>query len=525
MPLVDDEDYDLTVQQKLSLTLDVPSQHFSLQAVGNLSLTGSLPSEYKNRARKDLEKIRDDALGDAQGVIQQALKSVKIEDGLKPFDASAKSKYLSVEIQPAGVVLRGTFTASQRPSVVADFAETSDGKALTAFKSWIPAGTVEKYVWTWVSQDTSKPVLPWNGIEHQVSSKHRFLFKPQSSGLSPGTEQPPPRAALPWETYQMCLLVEGTQHRATPGIANVTGGQTCQIEQPDWLAVMPSWWDTLLLVPVWGPDPGPEGIVENAIVGHINVHVGAQSAADAKTGCVIHFTDLQTAGSLSVVGEALGRSRHQDLSVPVVLVLPRGSFQEARSVLARKLGSLPRELRVPLAVTEDYEESWTRTFSPTEGSATYLLKGDGELGWKSQGRLDAASLARAVDEHVTAGGRRRLRVIRMAVQPGDPSDRHKFRASATCCFTIAAARAACAASLLEILLDALPDGASSPAARAWSNKRNWDCSRCHRRRRGRQSHSRDRSRARAALCADTRSRPTDFPAVWGQLLADDRVDQ
>ena len=421
VPLVDDEDYDLTVQQKLSLTLDVPSQHFSLQAVGSLSLTGSLPSEYKNRARKDLEKIRDDALGDAQGVIQQALKSVKIEDGLKPFDASAKSKYLSVEIQPAGVVLRGTFTASQRPPVVADFAETSDGKALTAFKSWIPAGTVEKYVWTWVSQDTSKPVLPWNGIEHQVSSKHRFLFKPQSSGLSPGTEQPPPRAALPWETYQMCLLVEGTQHRATPGIANVTGGQTCQIEQPDWLAVMPSWWDTLLLVPVWGPDPGPEGIVENAIVGHINVHVGAQSAADAKTGCVIHFTDLQTAGSLSVVGEALGRSRHQDLSVPVVLVLPRGSFQEARSVLARKLGSLPRELRVPLAVTEDYEESWTRTFSPTEGSATYLLKGDGELGWKSQGRLDAASLARAVDEHVTAGGRRRLRVIRMAVQPGDPA--------------------------------------------------------------------------------------------------------
>ena len=141
---MDDEDYDLTVQQKLSVTLDVPSQHFSLQAVGSLSLTGSLPSEYKNRARKDLEKIRNDALGDAQGVIQQALKSIKIEDGLKSFDASAKSKYLSVEIQPAGVVLRGTLTASPRPPVVADFAETPDGKALTAFKSWIPAGTVDK---------------------------------------------------------------------------------------------------------------------------------------------------------------------------------------------------------------------------------------------------------------------------------------------------------------------------------------------------------------------------------------------
>ena len=74
---------------------------------------------------------------------------------------------------------------------------------------------------------------------------------------------------------------------------------------------------------------------------------------------------------------------------------------------------------MPLAVTEDYEESWTRTFNPTDRSATYLLSGDGELVWKSQGQLDAASFTRAVDEHVTAGERRRLRVVRLAVQPGD----------------------------------------------------------------------------------------------------------
>ena len=76
---------------------------------------------------------------------------------------------------------------------------------------------------------------------------------------------------------------------------------------------------------------------------------GARSTADAKTGCMIHFTDLRTAGSLSVMGEALVRSKHKDLSVPIVLVLPRGSFREAGSVLARKLGSLPRELRLPLS--------------------------------------------------------------------------------------------------------------------------------------------------------------------------------
>jgi peroxiredoxin len=418
---VDDEDYDLTIQQKVGLTLNLLKQDFSLQAVGNLSLTGSLPTEYKNRARKDLEKIRDDALEDAQDVIQDALKSVKIEDALEPFDGAATSKYSSVEIQPAGVVLRGTFTASQRPSVVVDFAETPDGKALTAFKSWIPAGTVEKYVWTWVSQDPSQPALPWSGIEHQVSSKHRFLFKPQSIGTPPGPERPRPRAPLPWEIYQMCLRVEGTQHRATPGIANVVGGQTCQIEQPDWLAVMPSWLDTLLLVPVWGPDPGPEAIIENAITAHINVHVEARSVEDAKASSVIHFTDLRSPSPLSVMGEALLRSKHKDSSVPVVLVLPRGSFQQPRSVLAGKLGSLPRELQVALAVTEDYEGSWTRTFTPNDGSATYLVSGDGELIWKSPGPLDVASFTRAVDEHVTAGARQRLRVVRLNVRPGEPA--------------------------------------------------------------------------------------------------------
>lgn len=421
VPFVSDEDYDLAIQQKLSLTLDVPSQTFSLQAVGNLSLAGSLPAKYKNEARKHLEKMRDDALDDAQGMIQNALKSVKFDDALKPFDAAAKSKYTSVEIQPGGVVLRGTFTASQRPLVVVDFAETPDGKALTAFKSWIPAGTVEKYVWSWVSQDRSKPILPWSGTVHEVSIKHRFLFKPQSSGPPLGPEKPEPKPPLPWKVYQMCLLVEGTQVRATPGIANVSGGETCQVEQPDWLAVVPSWWDALLMVPVWGPDPGPEGILENAIVGHVNVRVEAQPAADAKTSSIIHFTDLQSAAPLSVVGEALLRGKHKDSSLPVVVVLPRGSFQQARSVVERKLGSLPGELQVPLAVTEDYEESWSRAFNPTGGSASYLLSGDGELVWESQGRLDAASLTCVLNEHAIAGRRRRSHVVRLAVQPGEPA--------------------------------------------------------------------------------------------------------
>jgi AhpC/TSA family len=415
------DDYpNITIEQHLILDLDSSNQSISLDLIGGLSISG-LPADIENKARDDLEQARDEALADVEDMIGEALKSVKFDDGLKPFDAYAKSKYTSLEIEPNGVILRGIFNASQRPSVVVDFVETSNGKALTAFKSWIPAGTVEKYVWSWVSRaDPSTPTsLPMVGdVEHKKSIKHSFLFAPQSSGPPPGAEilEPTP---LPWTIYQMCLQVEGTQYRATSGIANVSGGETCQIRQPEWLAIVPSWWDAVLLVPVWGPDPGPEQVVENAIVGHTNVRVESLPSTNAKSSSIIHFTDLQSEPALPVLGEALLRSKHKDSSVPVVVVLPRGSFQRSRSVLEKKLGSFPGELQVPLAVTEDYEESWTRAFNSREGSATYLLSGDGELVWKSQDQLDVAPFAAVLDEYVTVGKRRRSRVVRLAVRPGE----------------------------------------------------------------------------------------------------------
>ena len=91
----------------------------------------------------------------------------------------------------------------------------------------------------------------------------------------------------------------------------------------------------------------------------------------------------------------------------------------AISILERKLGFFPGELQVPLAVTEDYEESWTRAFNSTDGSTTYVLSGDGELVWKSRDQLNAAAFASVLDEYVTVGVRLRSRVVRLAVRPGE----------------------------------------------------------------------------------------------------------
>ena len=69
---VSDADYDFTIKQKLTLTLDVASQAISLQAVGDPSISG-LPPTYKDKAKPQIIEARDQAVANAKKLIQSAL--------------------------------------------------------------------------------------------------------------------------------------------------------------------------------------------------------------------------------------------------------------------------------------------------------------------------------------------------------------------------------------------------------------------------------------------------------------------
>jgi peroxiredoxin len=410
-----------TITQALKLELN-PDQKIVLAKLGGLSITGLAP-EIEGEARPTIEKERDKALEEAQGAIDGLAGTVNIDDALKPFDPQAKSTLSSLEIGPGGVVLHGTVKASARlPVMVVPVDVTLDGTALSALKSWVPGGTIDKFVWSWVSRDPTKPASLWHGIEHEVSKTHTFLFQPQLDSGSAGPEKTG-RHTPPWETYQLCLRVEGTQVRSKLGPAeNVLGGSTCQIQKPEWAGIVPPWWDAILLAPVWGPDPGPEAVLENAIVAHVNMRPDHAPAPDVRSDALIHFSGAQPESPLSRLGEAVLHSEQRDANLPTVLVLPNGSFSQTRALVDRRLGAFPRELRAPLIVTEDYEGSWTRAFDVTGGEATYLLSGEGELVWSHKGQLDAASLTAALDQHVTAHPRRlRSRAVGLAVHAGGPA--------------------------------------------------------------------------------------------------------
>jgi peroxiredoxin len=430
---VSDEDYNITIKQKLSLTLDVASQTVSLQAVGDPSITG-LPQEYENKAKPKIIDMREDAVTSAQGLIAGELTKPRttFNTAIKRFDGSANAKYTVLEITPDGVILRGSLTASQRPDVVVDFGETAAGNALTAFKSWVPAGTVENYSWSWVTQDSDQVILPWSGTLHVVNTPHRFIF-----------HAPVPLGNVKQrrlDLQQVCLQVGGTQVGWASGTQSVSGGTTCKVGQPDWLATMPGWWVDLML-PIWGPDPGPDEMLSNGIVAHINAQpealaqMGVQSAAPAQmsaqpaadaaaaavTPAIIHFANDPSAAPLPVLGEALLASRLREAEVPVIVVMPQGAFDQTRAAVERRLGAFPPGLRTSIVLTEDYQGSWSKAFNAPTGPATYLMDATGEIAWRDAGPLQARALADALDRYGSIGRRGRGRLLRLSARPGEPA--------------------------------------------------------------------------------------------------------
>jgi peroxiredoxin len=430
---VSDEDYNITIKQKLNLTLDVASQTVSLHAVGDPSISG-LPQEYENKAKPQIINVRDQAVASAQGMIAGELTKPRttFNTAIKRFDGSAVAKYTALEITPDGVILRGSLTASQRPDVVVDFGETATGNALTAFKSWVPAGTVDNYSWSWVTQDADQVILPWSGTQHIVNTPHRFIFHaPQPFGNVKQRR---------FDLQQVCLQVAGTQVGWASGIQGVSGGTTCKVGQPDWLAIMPAWWVNLML-PIWGPDPGPDEMLSNGIVAHINAQpealaemggqsaaparMGVQSAAaaavDAVTPAVIHFANDPAAAPLPVLGEALLSGRPREAEIPVIVVLPQGAFDQTRAAVERRLGAYPPGLRTPIVLTEDYQGGWSKSFDAPAGPSTCLMGASGDIVWRDAGPLQASALAAAIDQYGSSGRRGRGGMLRLSVRAGEPA--------------------------------------------------------------------------------------------------------
>jgi peroxiredoxin len=397
----------VTFKQLVGLALDTSTQTVRPFRLGGPDVDESwwMPhSTAVNIVGQEMDKAlaaNTDSINDEFTNAKNSLVS-----GLKQFDASVNSAYFSaIQITLNGVIIRGDVSSVPwwRRIPVVDITETHQGAAFTAFQSWIPAGRIDRFIWTWVEQGVADAVIG-SGTVRSFTDEHRFIL---------------PKTTDPMKVIsQICLRIEGTQTSTDGRYENsVAGGTTCQVREPELTLDIPSWWEPLTL-PIWRPDAADTMTLKEAIAGHISVQGNGPGSGAVSKNTLVYFADWRPDSKTPLKALSTALSRLRDRSgLMVIVVLPEGVFDSSRREFESKL---PREgIGAPTQFTEDSEGGWTRTFAVKQKPAVYLISAKREFVWKDEGEPDAAALAAALDRYPVSKSEARFRPLRLAVSAGD----------------------------------------------------------------------------------------------------------
>jgi thiol-disulfide isomerase/thioredoxin len=385
--------------QLITIDVDPQTQAISVRRAGDPDVDESwfIPHD---RAVNIIRREVDDALTRNGTAIRRIFHDARsdLRNGLQEFDPGAVVSFTSIQITGNGVIVRGEIgSLSGRRAPVIDIAETHGGAAFTAFRSWIPAGRIDRFVWTWVEYPDTGSIL--QGVEKTSVQEHDFIL-PKPAGIN--------------SVGRICLRLEGTMIASAGQEVRVGGGSTCRVQEPEVALDIPSWWGPLT-VPFFTPGLVEAGTLRQAIAGHVGVQASPGRSQAQRNALVCFVNDGEK--SLRSVIEALSRSKNAS-SVVTVVVLPAGAFDATRREIEDKLG-LSGETSGPLHFTEDDEGGWTRTFGVSEAPSLYLVNARREFVWKHEGIPDPKAIAAALDEFVVPTVPLGFSPIRMAISPGE----------------------------------------------------------------------------------------------------------
>ncbi len=396
----------------LSITIGV----WPLQFTYNLDT-----AEVKRTVRVE----RDKALPAAQTSLNQELSNArtKLVEALQQFDESASARFRSGSsesanagtsggvaiIQDGGVVLRGDVrTGSARPAPHVEITEIEPGRMYSAFQSWIPGGWIERLEWSWV--EGSLIVISGGQVKTQPPEEHRFLLSipPPQPGTIPGHLS---------GVSRVCLRLEGSRILPDGSVQPVSGGDKCSLREPEIVMNVPSWWEAVT-VPVWMPGAAGGIAARDAIAAHVTVQSNTPANGRLARNTLVHFADWNRDAPLGVVAEALSRLRQKSAWLDVIVVVPRGVFDQRREELARRLDVASARIPAQVLLTEDDEGGWTRTFAPSKVPSVYLINARRELIWKYEGEPDAGEFAAELDKHLVPLPLPQHRALALTVSPG-----------------------------------------------------------------------------------------------------------
>jgi peroxiredoxin len=359
----------------------------------------------EGKAKERLKTERDNALNASRAQIRESLAVQKrleeILAGLHPSPAGVT--LTGVEIRPEGVVVPGRIGLG--PSLPVVVRQVKREGMLDALGSWIPGGTIDRFVWSRQQIVVSPGVMAAGSISHLGEAEEVHRFVTEDGGFGPGEVFEPVR----------CLEVQGT--RVTAGGLALVSGHTCGFHVP-----VPPWpivdWPvrggrSLPSVPMRGLRPdGSMGIV-----GHYSPWASGLAPSDGATTMVVHFATGPWEETAKVLQEGLKRQR--DSAVVVVVVLPEGGLSQRAEALDASAAFL---------LAEDPDGHWAEGLGVT-APATVLVDPKGQVAWKEEGELAASKLSRALSRHAEPGGKVSWQPLRLGVVAGDKPPEFRFGAA------------------------------------------------------------------------------------------------
>ncbi|MGB8799239.1 MAG: redoxin domain-containing protein [Candidatus Acidiferrales bacterium] len=338
--------------------------------------------------------------------------------------------YNSIEIQQAGIVLRGSLSLLPWAPIHVEFEQvpanvgTGPGSAIlphppdySALKSWIPGGTVGQYEW---STEGAEQAYPFEIDPHKFillssmsvgEEADVAITSSSSAARAASTSSSAGGVALPAYT-PLCLTVQGT--RISPSgpetyqqvSATACGYTRTNVFGGNIIATLGTASASIALT-----RPGTSGHVQ--VVGYTTAQPGQNGSAPPNL--LVHFPGAKSASELSLLTEALGRSERSDVDTAVIAVLSPGQ--------------LPTAPFVPGVIyADDRDGTWTQAFSGGDANRplTLIINPKGATVWKQEGSIEIASLCAALKKYLAPTTGVRVQFARLNARIGQPAPNFLF---------------------------------------------------------------------------------------------------
>ncbi len=414
-------DFDFTARLSFSLAVSGATAELVPGAV-SLDTSSWVVNLFKGAATGRVRAARDRALTqtNASATVRRLLSAdatlgAFLRSLFTPPQGTSQSEppgfqlaYTSVEIRPAGIVLRGSLGVSDWPAPHVEFAqlntqsaspllnEVPHGPDYSALNSWIPGGGIQRFEWS------------RHGHPHPLLiDEHRFVFLHPEPTVSDGASSLP---AV--HTYTpLCLTLRGSRLTSSgPIVAEPVSGSTCgyaSVAVINGLKKRPD-----------GPAPlvalahaGANGLVE--LAGHAAARV--DTAGNSSPNLIVHFADDKSARELELLKRALEASGRRDAPTAILAVLTPEQLGRARYTEG-------------VIYAEPQDGAWERVYG-VKGKRrplTVIVGPKGHVVWQHEGGLDSATLASAMRKFLEKDGVFGLRMVGPRLTVGQPSPNFIF---------------------------------------------------------------------------------------------------